>query len=123
MRGPNWGVVVALGLGVMKATDMAKETFDRVTNQGVQPYVKSVFATGLAVAGAVAVADGWKERLLMTGGVAGTAALLHEGYAVLTTAGDRNKAQVIRAVTRSAPGAVKAASGVSSAPGARVPSL
>jgi hypothetical protein len=114
----GWREVILLGAGVMKTTDLAKEVFDRVTGQGVQPYLKSALATSLSALAAVAYADGWRERLLLTSGIAGTAAVLHEGYAVLTTQSDANKANVISTVARKS---MKAQG--TSAPGRRVQPL
>lgn len=111
--------VVFLGLGVMKATDVAKEAFMRATGQGVQPYVKSTFATLLSVGAAVVYAEDWRERVLLASGIAGTAAVAHEGYAVLTTRSDVQKATTVRTLaTRTA-----AAARPSGGPGQRVPAL
>lgn len=90
-----WGEVLALAFGVMKTTDIAKEVFDRATGLTPQPYLKSLVATGLSVAAAYAYEDDPRERLLLAGGIAGVAALLHEGYASLASSADRNKVMVV----------------------------
>ena len=113
-----WAEIVALGLGVMKTTDIVKEVFDRTTGMNLQPYLKSVVATGLSVGAAVSMAHSWRERLVLAGGIAGTAAALHEGYAVLSTKADANKAQVVQIAARKSMSAQTA-----TAPSRRVPAL
>ena len=109
----------ALAFGVFKTTDLLKQVFTRSTGLTPQPYLKS--AASMALAGAVAVAyeRGWRERLLMASAVAGGAAVLHEGYELLSTGADRNKVLVVQQAARAA------ASGVSpsSRPGRRVQPL
>lgn len=109
---------LALALGVMKATDLVKEVFTRSTGLTPQPYLKSALATGLAVGAACAYEDGWRERVELGSTIAGLAALLHEGYAVLSTEADTNKVIVVEKAARAAVGATRG-----SAPGARIPAL
>lgn len=98
----NWGTALALAFGVMKSTDIAKELFDRVTGLTPQPYLKSAVATGLAVAAACTQEDDWRERLVLASGIAGAAAVLHEGYAVLSSSADSNKVMVVSRQARAA---------------------
>lgn len=79
----------------MKTVDLSKEVFDRVTGMGVRPYLSSAVATGLSWAVAGAYTETWRDRLELTGAVAGTAALLHEGYAALSSTTERNRTLVI----------------------------
>lgn len=92
--------VLALGFGVMKSTDLAKEVFDRTTGLIPQPYLKSLFAMGLSFAAGMAYADNWRERVLLASGIAGVASVLHEGQAVLSTTADRNKVSVLSGAAR-----------------------
>lgn len=109
---------LALAFGVSKTTELAKEVFGRVTGLTPQPYLKSLFAMGLSAGAGYAYGETWRERLELAAGVAGAAAALHEGQAVLSTAADRNKTIVIE---RAARGAASSVSG--SAPGRRVKPL
>lgn len=118
MSGVSWREVLLLGAGVMKTTDIVKEVFDRATGLQLQPYLKSALATVLSVGAAQLVADGWRERLLLASGVAGAAAGMHEGYSVLSTRSDANKAQVIQIAARKSMGSQS-----QTAPGRRVPAL
>lgn len=114
----DWRTVAALGLGCMKVTDLVREVFERATGMTPRPYLKSTLATALAVGAGYAYADGWKDRLATAGGIAGMAAIAHEGYAVLSTRADQNKVSVLQLAARSAVSAQTA-----SAPGRRVPPL
>jgi hypothetical protein len=98
----NLGRAVALGLGVMKSTDLFKQVFDRATGLGLQPYLKS--AASMALAGTVASAyeSGWKARLELAGAVAGIAAVAHELEQVLQTRTDSQKMVVVERAARSA---------------------
>lgn len=96
------GKVIALGFGVFKATDLAKEVIDRVTGMGVQPYLKSGFASALAVGAGIAYGEDWREKVVLASGIAGTAAVIHEGYAVLSTKADSNKAVVVQRAAQAA---------------------
>lgn len=113
------GHQLALAFGVMKATDIAKEIFDRATGLTPRPYLKSSLATGLAIGAACAYEDGWRERVLTASAVAGLAAVLHEGYAVLSSGADRNKVVVVQQAARAAAGQV----GRAGRAGSRVPQL
>lgn len=112
------GKTLALAFGVMKTTDIAKELFDRATGLTPRPYLKSLVATGLSIGAALAYEDGWRDRVLLASGVAGSAAVLHEGYAVLATGADRNKVMVVQQAARAA-----RSNAVPGGPGARVPTL
>lgn len=92
--------VLALGFGVMKTTDLAKEVFDRTTGLVPQPYLKSLFAMGLSAAAGMTYASTWRDRVLLASGIAGAAAVLHEGQAVLSTTADRNKVSVMTGAMR-----------------------
>ena len=108
----------ALALGVVKLTDLVKELFDRAGTTPY-PYVKSLVSTGLAVgAGAAYGGSSWKDRILLASEIAGAAAVLHEGQAVLASATERNRAHTIKLVAR---GGINAA--MPTAPGRRVPTL
>lgn len=91
MRAQDIPTALALAAGVMKGTDIVKEVFDRATGMALQPYLKSFIATGLSVGAAAAYAEGWKERVLLASAVAGSSAVMHEGYAALSTKADGNK--------------------------------
>lgn len=107
---------LALALGVMKTTDLVKEIFTRSTGLIPQPYLKSTLATSLAVGAACAYEDGWRERVELGSTIAGMAAILHEGYAALSTQADSNKAVVVQKTARAA---VRG----TNAPGSRIPTL
>ncbi len=113
------GRAAALSFGVMKATDLLKELFDRATGLTPRPYLKSVVAMTLSGAVAVAYEQGWRDRLLLAASVAGGSAVLHEGYEVLSTGADRNKVLVEQAARAAAQQATRP----SSRPGNRMPSL
>lgn len=108
----------ALSFGTMKAVDLLKEVFDRATGLTPRPYLKS--ATAMVLSGAVACAyeQGWRDRLLLAASVAGGSALLHEGYAVLSTGADRNKVMVVQQAARAA-----ASAPMPNGPGRRVQPL
>lgn len=114
------GRAAALAFGVMKTTDLLKEMFLRATGMDVQPYLKSAVAIGLSGAVAAVYEQDWRDRLLLAASVAGGSALLHEGYAVLSTGADRNKALFYQNAVRSARSAPRPSSG---GPGQRVPAL
>ena len=90
----NWGRALGLAFGVMKTVDLTKEALNPY---GVPPeWSKSALTVILSGAGAAVLGDGdWRERVLLAGAVAGTASVVHEAYAVLTTTSDRNKQLVI----------------------------
>lgn len=113
------GQQLALAFGVFKTTDIAKEIFDRATGLTPRPYLKSLVATGLAVGAACAYEDGWRERVLTASAVAGMSAVLHEGYAMLSSGADRNKVVVVQQAARAAAGQV----GRAARAGSRVPAL
>jgi len=106
---------LALAFGVTKATDLAREVFERTTGLTPRPYLKSVLATALAGAAGCTYEQGWRARLEMAAGIAGVAALLHEAQAVLSTAADKNKVMVVERSARAATSSMSA-----SAPGRRV---
>ena len=109
---------LALALGVVKLTDLVKEIFDRAGTTPY-PYVKSLVSTGLAVGAGVAYGgSSWRDRVLLASEIAGAAAVLHEGQAVLASATERNRAHTIKLVARGGIGAA-----MPTAPGRRVPNL
>lgn len=94
----NWGRAVGLALGVMKTVDLAKESLNPY---GIPPeWSKSALTMLLAGAGAAALEEDWRERVLLAGAAAGAASVVHEAYTVLTTTSDRNKQQVINTGAR-----------------------
>lgn len=109
----------ALAFGVMKTTDLLKELFLRATGMDTHPYLKSTVAMALSGAVAIVYEDDWKDRLLLAASVAGGSAVLHEGYAVLSTGADRNKVLVLQNAARAARNAPRPSGG----PGHRVPPL
>jgi hypothetical protein len=79
MPTPNWRHVLAMSMGIAKATDTADQIMQRVTGAaGGQPYLKSVFATALAVGAGVYLGDTGRERLLIASAIAGGAAVAHD---------------------------------------------
>lgn len=100
MKAQDIPTALALGLGVMKGTDLLKEVFDRATGMALQPYLKSLIATGLSVGAAVTYTQGWRERVLLASAVAGASAVMHEGYASLSTKADGNKLAFLQTAAR-----------------------
>lgn len=116
MKAQDIPTALALAAGVMKTTDVVKEVFERATGMVPQPYLKSLLATSLSAGAAVLYGGAsWRDRLLMASAVAGSSAVMHEGYAALSTRADANKAQFIRTAAR---GAI--ADQLPSAPGRRI---
>lgn len=116
----NWGRAAALGFGVFKTTDLLKELFDRATGLTPRPYLKSSVSMILAGAVAVAYEEGWKDRVLLASAVAGSSAVLHEGYEVLSTRADVHKLTVMRNLPVSTARANAPSNG---GPGRRMPAL
>jgi hypothetical protein len=113
------GEALALGLGVMKATDLAKEVFDRVSGGLVpRPYLKSAVATGLSAAAAAYLVEDRRDQLVLGSGIAGAAALLHELHTALSATADSRKTLLVQRESRAAVQALHP-----SAPGRRIKPL
>lgn len=86
----GWKAVL-VGLGVMKITDLLKESVP----WPVQPWVKSALTIMLGTALSVVLSDDTRTRLLVALGAVGVSSISHEVGDFLSTQGDRAKQEVM----------------------------
>jgi hypothetical protein len=84
-------ISVALALGIVKIIQLIKE----ILPWPVEAWVKSALTLALAGLGALPFVAGPGQWVLVTGGAAGLAGLIHQVTRFVTFAGDRAKTDVI----------------------------